>query len=234
MLFSSLLITEASLFIIGKSLWWLFFFGNLYLICYYIGQFVFPFSWTRVFPSWSVLFVGIAMAALTAPASQEFKLGQGIFGICLILTFIILPIMSIKTYRIGLVDSVMSNISTFCAPLSLLSVAYLSTFETPNKLMVLALLLGSQALYAFVLVQLPRLINRPFNPGFAAFTFPFVISAISFKKSLSFLGITGIWNLIVAFEIILSFALVSYVLIWYVYFLAGKDIELVLFKKTKP
>lgn len=54
--------------------------GNFVLIVYYQYRFVFPFSWDNVFPSWSVLFVGIAMAALTSPASKQFLLGQVVFG----------------------------------------------------------------------------------------------------------------------------------------------------------
>lgn len=45
---------------LGYLAWWLFFLGNLVLIVYYQYRFVFPFSWDNVFPSWSVLFVGIA------------------------------------------------------------------------------------------------------------------------------------------------------------------------------
>lgn len=94
--------------------------------------------------------------------------------------------MATKAYRIGLADAAMPNISTFCAPLSLLSASYLAAFSKPQEGMVLFLLISSQVLYAFVVLQLPRLLNRPFNPGFSAFTFPFVISATSLKMALTF------------------------------------------------
>lgn len=55
------------------------------------------------------------MAALTAPASRQFLLGQVIFWVCLLLTAVILPFMAKKTYGIGLGQAVMPNISTFCA-----------------------------------------------------------------------------------------------------------------------
>ncbi|HGK8115219.1 exfoliative toxin [Streptococcus pyogenes] len=191
---------------LGYLAWWLFFLGNFVLIVYYQYRFVFPFSWDNVFPSWSVLFVGIAMAALTSPASKQFLLGQVVFWVCLSLTGVILPFMAKKTYGIGLGQAVMPNISTFCAPLSLLSASYLATFPRPQVGMVIFLLISSQLLYAFVVVQLPRLLNRPFNPGFSAFTFPFVISATSLKMTLSFLG----WQVLLLGEVLLATALVTY------------------------
>ncbi|GAY70929.1 UNVERIFIED_CONTAM: TDT family transporter [Streptococcus canis] len=205
---------------LGLVAWWLFFLGNLVLIAYYQYRFVFSFSWDNVFPSWSVLFVGIAMAALTAPASKQFWLGQIIFWACLILTAIILPLMATKAYRIGLPEAAMPNISTFCAPLSLLSASYLATFPKPQETMVLFLLISSQLLYAFVVLQLPRLLNRPFNPGFSAFTFPFVISATSLKMNLSFLGWQGLgWQVLLLGEVLLATALVTYVYGGYLIFL---------------
>lgn len=155
------------------------------------------------------------MAALTAPASRQFLLGQVIFWVCLLLTAVILPFMAKKTYGIGLGQAVMPNISTFCAPLSLLSASYLATFPRPQVGMVIFLLVSSQLLYAFVVVQLPRLLNRPFNPGFSAFTFPFVISATSLKMTLSFLG----WQVLLLGEVLLATALVTYVYGAYLRFL---------------
>ncbi|VGQ18138.1 TDT family transporter [Streptococcus pyogenes] len=220
MLLSSLFLKVTGGCWLGFLTWWLFFLGNLVLIAYYQYRFVFSFSWDNVFPSWSVLFVGIAMAALTAPASRQFLLGQVIFWVCLLLTAVILPFMAKKTYGIGLGQAVMPNISTFCAPLSLLSASYLATFPRPQVGMVIFLLVSSQLLYAFVVVQLPRLLNRPFNPGFSAFTFPFVISATSLKMTLSFLGWQGLgWQVLLLGEVLLATALVTYVYGAYLRFL---------------
>lgn len=130
--------------------------------------------------------------------------------------------MATKAYRIGLAEAATSNISTFCAPLSLLSASYLAAFSKPQEGMVLFLLISSQVLYAFVVLQLPRLLNRPFNPGFSAFTFPFVISATSLKMALTFLGWTDwIWQGLLFAEVVLATALVSYVYGAYLNFLFG-------------
>lgn len=67
--------------------------SNLILIAYYLNRFVFAFKWENVYPSWTVLFVGVAMSSLTAPASKAFTLGQVVFWICLVMTIIIFPIL---------------------------------------------------------------------------------------------------------------------------------------------
>lgn len=221
MLFSVVIIQEFSS-MLGHLFWIFFVVGNFSLICYYVQAFVIPFKWENVFPSWSVLFVGIAMAALTAPASGYFLLGKIIFWFCLGLTFLVLPIMAKKTYQIGLPQAVFPNISTFCAPLSLLSAAYLASFEHPQTGMVIFLLLSSQLVYFFVMWQLPKLLNRPFNPGFAAFTFPYVISATSLKMALGFLGIKGLVWLLFYAELGVAVLLVTYVFLLYIKFLASK------------
>ncbi|KPJ22743.1 TDT family transporter [Streptococcus phocae] len=203
----------------GRLFWWFFLLGNFCLIIYYVFRFVWRFSWENVFPSWSVLFIGIAVGALTAPASRQFILGQFIFWICLVMTGLILPFMAKKAYLIGLDEAVKPNISTFCAPMSLLSAAYLASFPLPSRSMVIFLMIASQLLYFFVLIQLPILLKRPFNPGFAAFTFPFVISATSLKMNLAYLGLAPWWQYLLFFEVLVASLLVTYVYSHYIRFL---------------
>ena len=80
--------------LISLTIWWLAFLGNAGLIAYFTIKFVIPFHWEHVFPSWSVLYVGIAVATLTAPISGQYVLGQIIFWTCLLLTLLILPLMT--------------------------------------------------------------------------------------------------------------------------------------------
>ncbi|MCA1358342.1 TDT family transporter [Streptococcus iniae] len=221
MLFASFLI-QSGWALVGTVFWWMNLISNLILIAYYLNRFVFAFKWENVYPSWTVLFVGVAMSSLTAPASKAFTLGQVVFWICLVMTIIIFPILLKKTYQIGLPDAFLPNISTFCAPLSLLLAGYLSTFPHPKTSMVVFLLFSSQTLYVFVIWQLPKLLKRPFTPGFSAFTFPYVISATSLKMALSFLGIKGLVSLLVYAELAIALVLVTYVLVLYIRFLQSQ------------
>lgn len=224
MLFSSLAI-QLGLKVIGLPFWWLFVIGNLVLITYYCLNFVIKFSWENVYPSWTVLLVGIAMSTFTAPASQAFLFGKIVFWICLVITFLLFPILYIKTYKIGLPEAVKPNISTICAPLSLLLAGYLSSFQTPQEAMVIFLLVTSQAMYFFVLVQLPKLLRRPFNPGFSAFTFPYVISATSLRMASIFLHWGKMLSILISAEIVIATLLVSYVLVTYLAYLYKKEVD---------
>ena len=210
---------------IGLPFWWLFVIGNLVLITYYCLNFVIKFSWENVYPSWTVLFVGIAMSTFTAPASQAYLFGKIVFWICLVITFLLFPILYIKTYKIGLPEAVKPNISTICAPLSLLLAGYLSSFQTPQEAMVIFLLVTSQAMYFFVLVQLPKLLRRPFNPGFSAFTFPYVISATSLRMASIFLHWGKMLSILISAEIVIATLLVSYVLVTYLAYLYKKEVD---------
>lgn len=209
--------------LVSLLIWWLAFLGNAGLIIYFTVTFVLHFSWDYVFPSWSVLYVGIAVAALTAPISGQYLLGQIIFWVCLFLTLLVLPFMTIKAYRIGLPESAKPNISTFCAPLSLLLAGYLKTFpegQSPNTQVVWFLLLASQLLYFFVAAQLPFLLKRDFNPGFSAFTFPFVISVTSLRSAGLYLNLQQpLFQILVKLEELLAVLLVFFVLVHYLRFL---------------
>ncbi|AUT06379.1 hypothetical protein SPSF3K_01658 [Streptococcus parauberis] len=165
------------------------------------------------------------MSTFTAPASQAFLFGKIVFWICLVITFLLFPILYIKTYKIGLPEAVKPNISTICAPLSLLLAGYLSSFQTPQEAMVIFLLVTSQAMYFFVLVQLPKLLRRPFNPGFSAFTFPYVISATSLRMASIFLHWGKMLSILISAEIVIATLLVSYVLVTYLAYLYKKEVD---------
>ncbi|MGL6299551.1 hypothetical protein ACR31S_03790 [Streptococcus iniae] len=82
MLFASFLI-QSGWALVGTVFWWMNLISNLILIAYYLNRFVFAFKWENVYPSWTVLFVGVAMSSLTAPASKAFTLGKLSFGFAL-------------------------------------------------------------------------------------------------------------------------------------------------------
>ena len=213
--------------LISLTIWWLALLGNAGLIAYFTIKFVIPFHWEHVFPSWSVLYVGIAVATLTAPISGQYILGQIIFWTCLLLTLLILPLMTIKAYCIGLPVTAKPNICTFCAPLSLLLAGYLKTFspeQSPNTNFVWLLLLASQLLYFFVVLQLPVLLKREFNPGFSAFTFPFAISATALHSAGSYLHLQQpLFQLLVKLEELLASILVLFILYSYLRFLSKQE-----------
>jgi len=178
---------------LASFLWWISLVGLILLMVYYICSFVIPFKWENIYPSWTVLFVGIGVAPLTIFVSHQYWLGQIIFWYCLLASILVLPIVFYKTFKIGLAEATLPNMMTICAPISLITAAYVASFPNPNNLLLLFLIILGQALYFFILYQLPTLFRRSFSAGFSAFTFPLVISATALKAFLLHfnIGITG-------------------------------------------
>lgn len=223
MLFATYLQQLLGLDFLARALWWLSFLGNGGLILFFFWNFTWHFRWEFVFPSWSVLYVGIAVSGLTASVSGAYEIGQFVFWYGLVATIVVLPFMAIRAYRIGLPEAIKPNISTFCAPVSLLLASYINTFPQQIDFRVVwILLLVSQMLYVFVLCQVPNLLRRPFNPGFSAFTFPFVISATSLKLSVTTLKLPFPYLFGVGVETGVATLLVCYVFWQYLLYLRQK------------
>ena len=176
------------------------------------------FSLENVYPSWTVLYIGIAIAGLTAPISGFYLIGKlsVIYGF--LATCIVLPIVfkRLKTYPLQ--TSIKPNTSTICAPFSLVAAAYVITFPKANDLIVIILLVVAQFFYFYIIFKLPKLLKEPFSPVFSAFTFPLVISATALKNSLPVLTYPEIWEWLLFFEITLATLIVLRVFLGYVHF----------------
>ncbi|EJX1704274.1 TDT family transporter [Staphylococcus aureus] len=176
------------------------------------------FSLENVYPSWTVLYIGIAIAGLTAPISGFYLIGKlsVIYGF--LATCIVLPIVfkRLKTYPLQ--TSIKPNTSTICAPFSLVAAAYVITFPKANDLIVIILLVLAQFFYFYIIFKLPKLLKELFSPVFSAFTFPLVISATALKNSLPVLTYPEIWEWLLFFEITLATLIVLRVFLGYVHF----------------
>ena len=78
-------------------------------------------------------------------------------------------------------------------------------------------------LYLVALSALPRCLKLPFSPSYAAFTFPFVISAIGMKMMMAYTTSVGRpvpgMNVLVLIETAIACILVVYTIIRYAIFL---------------
>lgn len=121
---------------VGAKYIWYFAIGlHIILIVYFTIKFLLKLQMPKVFASYFIVYVGIAVAAVTAPAFEELAIGAGAFWFGF-LTFI------------GL------------------------------------LVLVATVLYVLALVKAIRYLKLKFYPSYAAFTFPFVISAIATKQTM--------------------------------------------------
>lgn len=151
-------------------------------------RFVLGFAPQTVFPSWFIVGAGIAVASVTSPAMGARPVGQIAFYVGLALYILLLPIVIHRMVKLKpLPEPARPTIAIFTAPMSLCLAGYLAAFEQPSRPLVLAMLAVAALSYLYVTVQMFSLLRLPFYPTYAAFTFPYVISAVAFKSANAFL-----------------------------------------------
>lgn len=184
---------------------------------------IIKFDIKKVFPSWFIVYVGIVVGSVTAPAFAMQSLGRIFFWVGIISYLLLLPIV-LKKVSLGTIpEPALPTIAIFAAPVALCLAGYINSFETKNMVIVWALLILSQLSYFLVLLQLPKLLKSKFYPSFSGFTFPMVISAISIKLTNGFLVNTGqpipLLKYMVKLEEIIAILIVLYVLVKYIQYL---------------
>ncbi|NLS13101.1 TDT family transporter [Vibrio sp. SM6] len=135
-------------------------------------------------PSWFVPPVGIIVADVSfsgSPALEPIAYVALVFGMCAYA--IMLPLMIYRlifTHEVP--DAAKPTLAILAAPASLSLAGYLTVTATPSPIIV-ALLFGIAVLMTSIIyVSFFRLLRLPFSPGYAAFTFPIVISATALFK----------------------------------------------------
>lgn len=200
------------------------------LIIYFTKKFILNFNIQKVFPSYFVVYVGIAIFSVIAPVFNVAWLGQIFFWFGFIAYLILLPIIIYRVLAIkALPEALLPTLTIFAAPASLCLVGYLNSFQEKNMVIVWLLTFLSLTMLLGVLLYMPRMIKLKFFPSYSAFTFPFVISAIAIKTIDGFLlkihlGVP-FFSYLIPVEELLSTVFVIYVLVRYISFLFLQDIN---------
>lgn len=197
------------------------------LIISFTRKYVFDFNIKKVFPSWFIVYVGIAVGSITAPAFDKANIGQILFWFGFISYLVLLPVVFKRVFKVKeIAEPALPTIVILSAPASLCLAGYMSSFPVKNILIIYFLLVISQVTLLYVLSQLPKLLKLKFYPSYSGFTFPIVISAISLKLTNGFLIKAGkpisILKYLVKFEEILAVVIVIYVLFRYISFIFTK------------
>ena len=194
---------------------------HVFLMLVFAKRFLLGFKLENVFPSWFIAFVGIVVASVTAPAMGAAALGRAIFYIGFALYFVALALV---VYRMAkgkpFPEPARPTIAIFTAPMSLCVVGYFNAFEQKNAALVYIMLAIAAISYVYVTVMMVSLLRIKFYPTYAAFTFPYVISAIAFRLGSGFLAERGItfFAPVALVTMWLAVAVVLYVLVRYVLF----------------
>ena len=203
-----------ALWIIGIAL-------HIMLMIYFTYHFIVrDFDITMVYPSYWIVFVGITMGAITAPAHGLKEIGFIFFMVGFMAMIVTSPLIIYRYIKYSNIpDMNKPLICIFTALMSILIVGYLNSSAGISYEFLTVLYSISIIFYIFALYKFIEYRNLEFYPSFAAFTFPFVISALATKGISKTINSNTILSLILTIETLVALILVIYVLIRYLKFL---------------
>ncbi|QLE87489.1 TDT family transporter [Shewanella sp. Scap07] len=209
----------------GDILWLL----GLALHIIFLASFLFhrvsEFELHHMVPSWFVPPVGIVVADVSFSGNPNLYLlamAALVFGMA---TYaIMLPIMIYRlmfTHEIP--DAAKPTVAILAAPASLSLAGYLTVSANPSPL-IIALLFGIAVLMTLIIYfAFFKLLQLPFSPGYAAFTFPMVIGATALFKTAQWMDSVNIAaqyvqqvNLLAVVELTIATLVVGYVALRYI------------------
>ena len=204
---------------LSQLVWWSAFLLDLCLILYFTKTHVMVRPRANATPSWTVLYVGIAVAALTYPVVGIREIAYLALVIGFGLTFLLYPVIYFDGKKQPLPNHLLGQEGIYCAPFSLLLAALVRVggASLPTWFL-LIMVMASQGFYFFVLTRLPRMIKEGFQPAFSALTFPTVITATSLKMAQGLLQLPFL-TVLVWMETLLCLLILVAVLGGYVAFL---------------
>ena len=194
---------------------------HILLMIYFTYHFiVHNFNISNVYPSYWIVFVGITMGAITSNVHEIEEIGFIFFIIGFIAMMTTSPLIIYRYIKKPDVPEVNKPlICIFTALLSILIVGYLNSAQSISVEFITILYAFACIIYIFALLKFIEYRNLDFYPSFAAFTFPFVISALATKGVLTKIGYGTILNPILKIETAIAILIVLYILIRYSKFL---------------
>ena len=188
---------------------------HILLILYFTFKFILKFDLKKVFASYFIVYVGIAVASVSAPAFEQTLIGKYTFWFAFITFILLLFVVGYRylKYR-DIPEPARPLFCIFAAPMSLCLAGYIQSVSPKSKAFIVGMAIVAFLLFVLVLIFLIRFLKLKFYPSYAAFTFPFVISAIAMKQTNAFLQMQDIkvrgLTTLVLLETILAAVLVLY------------------------
>lgn len=198
---------------------------HLGLIVYFTMKFIVGLQLEKVFASYYIVYVGIVVAAITAPAYGMSGIGAAAFwfGFLALLVLLILTTVRYVKHR-EIQEPARPLICIYAAPASLCTAGYIQSVGVKSVEFLMALYITATCLYIFALVKALGYLRLPFYPSYSSFTFPFVISAIASKQVMAYAANAGspipVLRYVVVFQTAVAVVFVGYTLIRYMEFYA--------------
>ena len=213
--------------VVADVIWYAAIVLHVVLMLYFTAKFILKLQMPKVFASYFIVYVGIVVASVSAPAFGATGLGTGIFWFGFAALLVLLVLVTWRYAKFCEIPPPAQPL--FCiytAPTSLCLAGYIQSVQNKSIAMIAFLAILATVLYLVVLVKLPKYLKMPFFPSYAAFTFPFVIWAIAMKQTMACLANMGSpmsWlNVVVIVETVVAVVLCVYTLVRYILFVTAK------------
>lgn len=210
-----LLRTVPSVPLLAQILWWFSFLLDVGLITYFTILLLKSKEKIYATPSWTVLYVGIAVAALTYPVIGIIEIAYATIIFGFILTFYLYPRIYLDLKKKPLPVELLGQEGIYCAPFSLLLASLVRVGG--HQLLtysIIMMIISSQIFFFLVLSRLPQILKQGFQPAFSALTFPTIVTATSLKMAQGILQVS-LLNLFVTIETLVSLTILIFVLFSY-------------------
>ena len=210
-----LLRTVPSVPLLAQIFWWFSFLLDIGLITYFTILLLKSKEKIYATPSWTVLYVGIAVAALTYPVVGIIEIAYATIIFGFILTFYLYPRIYLDLKKKPLPVELLGQEGIYCAPFSLLLASLVRVGG--HQLLtysIIMMIISSQIFFFFVLSHLPQILKHGFQPAFSALTFPTIVTATSLKMAQGILQ-HSLLNVFVKIETLISLTILIFVLFSY-------------------
>ena len=212
---------------IGPAAMYIWFFAiglHIVLIVYFTVKFILKLQLPKVFASYYIVYVGIAVAAVTAPAFEQTGIGAAAFWFGFVTLIILLVLVTVRYVKCPQIpEPAQPLLCIYAAPTSLCIAGYVQSVTPKSRGFLLAMLAVATVIYIFALVKAIGYLKLKFYPSYAAFTFPFVISAIATKQTMACLANMGqpmpVLKYVVLIETVIAVVFVVYTFIRFMGFL---------------
>lgn len=199
---------------------------HIVLIVYFTVKFLLKLQMPKVFASYFIVYVGIAAASITAPAYNQTGIGSAAFWFGFVTLLLLLVLVTYRYLKFqDIPDPAKPLICIYAAPMSLCIAGYVQSVTPKSFGMLMGMLAAASVLYVFSLIKAAGYLKLPFFPSYAAFTFPFVISAIASKQTMACAAKLGhplpFLQYVVLIETIIAVVMVAYTYIRFMGFLFG-------------
>lgn len=200
---------------------------HVFMILYFTKTFVLKPSLKTVHASWYIVYVGIAMAAMTAPAYEATGFGILTFWFGLVSLLVLLVFVTMRYAKLPVPDPAKPLMCIYAAPASLCIAGYIQSAAAKNLTFLTVLWVLATVLFVFACIKFVQFLKFPFFPSYAAYTFPFVISAIASKQLMACSAAMeqpmAFLKPIVLIETIIATCTTLYALVRYLMFLFGTE-----------